>query len=646
VFSMRVGLTTFAPLCIFCLAGCSGAPFTNSVKTGPVPGVAIQGTVRGGQTVITGAHLYLYAANNTGYGASSISLLNSSGSNTQEDNNGNYYVTTGSDGSWAITGDYTCPSTDSELYLYAVGGNPGLPAGSNNPSIGLLGALGICQANSTLSPTLYVVINEVTTIAAAYALSGFATDATHVSSSGTPLALTGIANAFANAGNLANINTGNALTTTPAGNGTAPQVIVNTLADLLAACVNTTGVVSGPTNPTDCYTLFNDTLSGGATGTVPTNTANAAIYLAHNPGANLDALASLYETLTADLPFQPAVVVGGDSNVNDLTVSIVYTAGGLDRPVGIAVDAAGNVWLANEEGTSVTELSSLGVALSGANGFSGGGISGPWGVAIDGQGHVWVANLLASTMTELSNTGAVLSPGDGYPNAYFSLGGVGVIMAIDGAGNVWIAGGNGGGVTKFSSAGAVLGNFTGSGLGQAGGVAVDGSGNAWFSNVSDDVSEFSSSGSALAGMNGYAVSTQPYGIAIDGSGNAWVGTVHGGITELSNSGNVLYTQSASANAQVFGIDGAGSAWTLGSGEIIGISSSGSILSGPYGYEPPSLYGAQAAAIDGSGDIWVANGGNNTVTEIIGAAVPVITPIAAGLPATPTTNGTSNLGTRP
>ncbi len=48
----------------------------------------------------------------------------------------------------------------------------------------------------------YMVVNEVSTVAAAYAMAGFATDATHVGSSGTALALTGIANAFANAANL------------------------------------------------------------------------------------------------------------------------------------------------------------------------------------------------------------------------------------------------------------------------------------------------------------------------------------------------------------------------------------------------------------------------------------------------------------
>jgi streptogramin lyase len=637
---MRYFRATVLSLCVSLLAGCSGAPFATQVKTNSIRGAAIQGKVHGGQTVITGANIYLYAANNTGYGNASISLLNSSGSNTQKDSNGNYYVTTGSDGSFGITGDYTCPSTTSQLYLYATGGNPG--AGTN-PVIGLLAALGTCQANSTLSPTLYIVINEVTTVAAAYALSGFATDATHVSSSGTPLALTGIANAFANAGNLASITTGNALTTTPAGNGTVPQVLINTLADLLAGCVNTTGVVSGPANPTVCYTLFNDTLSGGTTGSVPANTATSAIYLAHNPGANLDALGSLFQTLTADLPFQPAITSG--SKVNDLTVSIAYADSSLDKPYSIAVDAGGNVWLGNYNGNSVTELSSLGVDLSGVDGFTGGGISNPWGIAIDGQGHVWIANFLVNTVTELSNTGTVLSPGTGYTGGYFSIGGAGVNIAIDGSGNVWIPNGNTG-VAKLSSSGAVLGSFTGTGLDQPDSVAVDGSGNAWFANLSSAVSEFSSTGSALSGTNGYSSGSQPYGVAIDSSGNAWVGAVDGKITKLSPSGSVLDASSSGQNANVFGIDGAGSAWTWGGNGIIGISSSGAILSGPYNYQPPSLYGDQAAALDGSGDIWVANGGNNTVTEVIGAATPVITPIAAGLPATPTGNGSSNLGTRP
>jgi len=54
------------------------------------------------------------------------------------------------------------------------------------------------------------------------------------------------------------------------------------------------------------------------------------------------------------------------------------------------------------------------------------------------------------------------------------------------------------------------------------------------------------------------------------------------------------------------------------------------------------------AIDGSGDVWVGNqyGYPSFLTEFIGAGTPVITPIAAGLTATPTADGSSKLGTRP
>jgi hypothetical protein len=83
--------------------------------------------------------------------------------------------------------------------------------------------LGACPGNGNLFANLSpVTMNEVSTIAAAYAMAGFATDVTHVSSSGTPLAQIGVANAFANAGNLVSLATGSALSITPSGNGTVP----------------------------------------------------------------------------------------------------------------------------------------------------------------------------------------------------------------------------------------------------------------------------------------------------------------------------------------------------------------------------------------------------------------------------------------
>ena len=68
------------------------------------------------------------------------------------------------------------------------------------------------------------------TVATAYAIAGYATGATHVSSSGNTLAQIGIANAFAMVRNLETLSSGAALTTTLAGNGAVPQSEINTLA--------------------------------------------------------------------------------------------------------------------------------------------------------------------------------------------------------------------------------------------------------------------------------------------------------------------------------------------------------------------------------------------------------------------------------
>jgi hypothetical protein len=189
------------------------------------------------------------------------------------------YVTTASDGSFSMDGGYTC-AANSQVYVYALGGNAG--AGVNSASV-LLADLGACPSSGNFNTSLPIIwVNEVSTIAAAYAMAGFATDATHVSSSGTSLARTGIANAFANAANLAAIASGTALATTPAGNGTVPESTIDTLADILGACIGSIG----PSSKT-CSTLLMNAPSSGPSGAVPTDTATAAINIAHNPASNI-----------------------------------------------------------------------------------------------------------------------------------------------------------------------------------------------------------------------------------------------------------------------------------------------------------------------------------------------------------------------
>jgi hypothetical protein len=338
--------------CLLCglLTGCQ---LSSTSAPTPDAGAAIKGKVMGGQQVIVGAQVYVFAANTTGYGGAgiaassnnaSISLLTSGTGRTLDASggptNGDYYVTTDSTGSFSITGDYSCTSNQ-QVYLYSLGGNPGSGA---NSAAGLLEVLGNCRSGGSFATqTPYVVINEVTTVAAAYAFAGFATDATHVSSSGTTLALTGITNAFANALSLASIVSGNAYATTPAGNGVVPQSEINTLADILAACINSAGPGS-----TGCTTLMTNALSGGTTGIQPSDTATAAINIAHNPGANISGLASVYALVQADPPFQPTL----SEQPNDLTVGLNFTGGGLNTTYGIAIDGAGRAWVRTSAATA------------------------------------------------------------------------------------------------------------------------------------------------------------------------------------------------------------------------------------------------------------------------------------------------------
>ena len=273
------------------LTGCS---LTNTATPGTSVGPLLKGNVHGGRQPVVGAHVYLFAAGTSGYGGASTSLI-TAGSAAGNDTLGNY-VTTDSGGSFSVTGDYTC-TTGTQVYLLATGGNPGLSGSQTNPNLALMAALGQCPASGTLATALPVVsINEVTTVASVYALSGFMTDLTHVSSSGTALSNTGMANAFANVNNLVNIVTGTALATTPAGNGTVPQAEINTLANILAACVNSVGASS-----TTCSSLFSTALNGS---TQPTDTVTAALNIAQHPGTGITALYALGNTTP---PFAPAL---------------------------------------------------------------------------------------------------------------------------------------------------------------------------------------------------------------------------------------------------------------------------------------------------------------------------------------------------
>lgn len=553
---------------------------------------------------------------------------------------------------------YTCPSPNALLYAVASGGNgvesefAGDP-GTMNPSIKLMAALGPCSS----APSQFV-INELTTVAAVYALNAFRTisaadplgDMTQLQGK-TPA----ITNAFATAALLADVMTGSPSVSLPTARscmqGGAPVNCsgmgrLTALANALFACVRSAGG-SAP-----CMQLFGDTNNA-------TDTLQAALFIARNPGlVNIQDIFSLSQTVAAFLP-------GLSAAPTDWTISLNFTGGGMQVPSALAIDGNGNVWVTNavttvtESNKTVTALSATGMPLAGSPFFTGGGT--PTGIAIDGTGMVWVTSMDGSGLHPAANAVSVLAP-DGRIAAFYNAGDLGLLpeaIAIDGSGNAWIA--NLASVTVLSSAGAALfgSPITAGGLNSVAniGIAIDGSsGDAWIVG-NNPLAVLSSAGVPLFGSPiSVGGLNQPTAIASDNSsGNVWIANSSGGggVSAFSSTGVPLFGSPIDAgglNSNVnallgIAVDGGGNVWVLSSSQqelsasngatsVIELSSMGLPLSpGVSGFtggglNAPSEQQRAGIAIDGSGDVWVANAGNNSVTEFIGAATPTATPLVA------------------
>ena len=286
--------------CVTILTGCGANG--NFTTQGPGPDTSVtglSGRVHGGPNPVIGATVKLYAtttessptsSNNYGYGEAGTVL----GS-----------TTTDSSGNFSFTGSETACPAGQQAYIVAAGGNAG--AGSNSAAL-LMAAIGPCSAltEGSGSGATLVNIDEPTTIAAAYALSGFMTvtgttvnisapannnaataACTVVSHATTACAASGLAHAFLNAANLVTTNYGVANFYSPA-NSTAlvPQALINTLANSVEACINSNGDTTTPTAA--CTILMTNTGTPAMALNplilaTPTNTLQALLDLAQYP---------------------------------------------------------------------------------------------------------------------------------------------------------------------------------------------------------------------------------------------------------------------------------------------------------------------------------------------------------------------------
>jgi len=608
------------------LTGCGTGPAGPLQTTAPVtPAVAkVTGRVHGGQQPVSGAAIRLYTPGTGGYGTAATSMLTGSG-----------YVLTDGNGGFTITGMYTCPSPSAQVYLAATGGNSGAGA---NPAIALVAALGSCQ---TLSASTYIQINELTTVAAAYALSGFGSSTTQISSSGSASALTGLANAFSTAASLVNYSTGD-VPAAASRVGSIPVAEIYSLGDILAACVN-----SSVLSYSACQTLFADTTPGS--GTAPTDTFQSAMNLAKAPASHAS---DLFMLASSAPPFSP----GLSSAPSDWTIAITYTGGGLNIPQALGADASGNIWVVNASNTVTALAAGSGAFLSGTSGYTGLGLDAPSGLAIDTAGNVWISNCgdscsqsgSASFLTKLTSSGTQVSGspylGGGLAGAY--------AVAVDGNNAAWVANVYGNSLSKFTSAGAASSGTSGFASGSLKnplGVTIDASGNAWtVEPTANGVAKLTSAGAVGGGPYTGGGLSYPEALAIDHSGNVWVASHDGSnLVEVSSSGSILsgsagFTGGGLAQPNAVAIDGSGNVYVangLSNGGISAFTNAGVATSESTGYAGSQGYYPNGVAVDGSGNVWMTNCGSycsgsgsspGSVIEFVGLGSPVVTPLSVGV----------------
>jgi sugar lactone lactonase YvrE len=306
------------------------------------------------------------------------------------------------------------------------------------------------------------------------------------------------------------------------------------------------------------------------------------------------------------------------------------SAARFNAPNGVAVDSAGNVYVADYSndtirkvtpGGVVTTLAGLAGSPGGADGTGGAArFNAPNGVAVDGAGNLYVADKGNDTIRTVTPSGVVttLAGLAGNPGSADGMGSAAQFnnptgVALDSAGNVYVADYHNDTIRKITPAGVVTtlaglagnpGSADGTGS-QArfynpGGVAVDATGNVYVADqFNQTIRKITPAGvvTTLAGQVETAGSADgtgsaarfyfPTAVAVDSAGNVYVGDQSNDTIRRVTPGGVVTTL-------------AGLGGNPGSADGIGSQARFAMPSG--------------VALDSAGYLYVADNGNDRISK--------------------------------
>jgi streptogramin lyase len=236
---------------------------------------------------------------------------------------------------------------------------------------------------------------------------------------------------------------------------------------------------------------------------------------------------------------------------------------GLSSPSAVAVDDSGNVYIADTGNDRVLiETLSEGTYTQTTVGTN---LSGPQGVAVDESGNVYISDtgngrVLIETLSAGTYTQTMVNCDVSSPTG----------VAVDADGDVYVADGEGEVLLETLSDGRYTLSYVAFKLSNPQGIAVDANGDVYIANCCSNqvLVETPSDGSYLQRTVGPALN-QPFGVAVDASGNVYIGDTGNSrvlkVQTSANFGSVNLGTTSSVISMGFTFDSGG---TIGNPAVV------------------------------------------------------------------------------